>query len=788
MNSNSILASTANMDQLQQPQARYPQPPKLTRPSSVLLEPSKASQMQQQQQHLSHQQDKSGNRPRSQSHTLSPSYLPPLSNTTSSSSGTSHESASENPIRFQAWGQPAHKSKLSKQYMPSEEDSDDETDVKRRSKFMSGAALELNSTSADGLRAFSQLSISESTQESGMPSFTDSADSRSLKSTKKMSLGKRISKFFGGGNKSTEPVSSSSSSSTKSPASSIHGSDLMTPARNSTTLLAPIDELDAPPSRAAHAVYIHQRSQSTPDQIGTVGVSGSNQAMLTGQNAKVEDQRLLKARDSGFEEADGKGHRRYSSSIAVPRGPTSRSSSPKPQSHSLASSASSNRSSIHRSEAMYIDQSAQQVRRSTYGNGNVQLSTSSPQLRLPTDKELPQHYNHHHSLIGAELAPTSTSSQSSMPRRCSTPVSVPETLISKVDREKASICFQTPNAKKDTFTKDANLDPVLSNLVQQHRRDIIASQRLSGTNLPQQSQQQQQHSALPHQGGSPRMRASSHIEDQIMLAREPHARWDSSGSLHFHVSSGMNSPQQSWGHPSSPVHYAAAEAQMKRLSTASQQQQHHPYYSAGQRMNFSGSQGSLSQHTSSQSQGPHSPLAGPQRTSPKRASLVGHFPISTDFTQMPHVSPLPSPNLGAFPTSSPAMPSPTKSIMPEISLKQQKQQLDQLQQIRIQQQQLMLQQQQQLQHQLQQTRAATATATAMKAQSGIGLGLAGVGSSVLQVQIPTVQVPKAMTSMPSPLVLTPTYLQAPHLVQMPKQQTIPMYAYTATTASAAGYR
>jgi len=33
--------------------------------------------------------------------------------------------------------------------MPSEEDSDDEVDVKRRSKFMSGTALEL---SAEGLK------------------------------------------------------------------------------------------------------------------------------------------------------------------------------------------------------------------------------------------------------------------------------------------------------------------------------------------------------------------------------------------------------------------------------------------------------------------------------------------------------------------------------------------------------------------------------------------------------------------------------------------------------------
>lgn len=60
-----------------------------------------------------------------------------------------HPVSTIDPVRIQAWNQPAHKSKLSKQYMP-EEDSDDETEVRRRSKFMSGTALELNNADLRG--------------------------------------------------------------------------------------------------------------------------------------------------------------------------------------------------------------------------------------------------------------------------------------------------------------------------------------------------------------------------------------------------------------------------------------------------------------------------------------------------------------------------------------------------------------------------------------------------------------------------------------------------------------
>ncbi|KAF8936038.1 hypothetical protein BGZ58_004665 [Dissophora ornata] len=645
-----------------------------------------------------------------------------------------------------------HQSKLSKQYTPSEEDSDEENDVKRRSRFLSGAALELNSNSADNLRALSRMSISQVPPRSVTPSLSGSADSGSIKSTKKkMSLGKRISRFFGG-SKSSE--SASFSASTKSSSSSILGSEKSAQARSSTTSLTPIDELIAPPSRA-HDVYLHQRSFSTPNQIGDIGSGvGGHTSSGTVYNAKVEEARLRKARDSGFEEAESNGHRRHSSSIAAPRGVPSRSSSPKLQQPHSQHSKPSNRSPVHKSsEAVYIDNHqhhhVQQARRSTYGN-NPSLSTSSPQLRAHSDRELhlptpSLPHSHRHSFMGAELAqsPSPLSLPApSMPRRSSAPIAVPETLISKVDREKASVCFQAPSIKRDTFTKDANLDPVLSNMVQQHRKDFKTNQRLGGTPQPQ--------SPMSHQGGgsSPRMRMSMHMDDHnlppMMLARDPNARRDSSGSQHLYYinNSGLNSPQlPSLAHPPSPGIYAS-EAQMKRLSTSSQHQiqQQHPYFSSGQRASFSVSQGSLHQYPT-QSQGQHSPRSGPQRLSPKHLSSAGHFTIQQQqqqqqqqqlyqFDPLPapaqllQVSPFSSPSLGAKVFSTSSVPStPT-----ELSLQlQQHQQLEQLQQIRFQQQQLLLQQQQQLQQQLQQTRV---TAAGMQQQQQVGLGLgAGVISA-----------------------------------------------------------
>ncbi|KAG0367952.1 hypothetical protein BGZ54_002941 [Gamsiella multidivaricata] len=714
---------------------------------------------------------------------------------------SSHELVSDNPVRFQNWRQPAHRSKLSKQYTPSEDelDSDDESDIKRRTKFMSGTALELN-TDAEALNALSKLSASSPTTSS----LSEDVDSGSLVlDKKKMSLGKRISKFFGGGG-SKPAASAPSPISSRSPASSISGFEHSNSARSSTTSLTPIDELIAPPSRA-HGVYMHQRSFSTPDQIGSLahGQNGISGQSALAYNPAVEGSRLRQARDSGFGEAEGKGHHRNSSSFAVPRpGTSSRCSSPRLQPHSHNSS-DSNRSSVQRIEgAMYIDQPL----RSAHGGNSTPLSTSLPQIRGHADRDLqspaPQRQGHHHGFMGGELAhsalsPSSSSSQS-MPRRSSTPVIVAETLISKVSRESASVCFQAPNVKKETFTKDANLDPVLSNLVQQHRKDFRTNQRLGGTPPPQ---SQQQHSPLLYQSASPRVRRSStYSEDTFappMLTRDPNARRDSSGSQHLYYPNGLNSPQL----PSPGLHATSMETHMKRLSNSSivaQQQQQHPYISTGQRVNSSSSQNSLHQSQGGQ----HSPLAASQRSPRKRLSSTGYFTPqqqqqqqqqacfdSPAPPQLLQVSPFPSPSLGS--SFSPSIHAHDLSL--QLQQQAQQQQLEQLQQIRIQQQHLLLQQQQQLQQQLQQTRAVTVAMQQQQQQIGLGLG-------VVQVPVPMpvqVSVPMSMLMAPpqkqmrekptgvKPLMVTPSgYTQ---------QQKNPKYGYHPTTATAmatttAGYR
>ncbi|KAF9172889.1 hypothetical protein BGX21_001861 [Mortierella sp. AD011] len=722
------LQSSHQQQEQQQHQPSYPVPPKIARPSSVLLESSMGHQAQQ---------DKSNTtRPRSQSHTVYSNYAPSVS--ASANNTTSHEPLSDSPVRFQNWSQPAHKSKLSKQYTPSDEDSDDESganaEARRRAKYMSGTALELNSNGSGSVRAPSQLSISEAESEV-----------ESIKSSKKkMSFGKRISKFFGGGNSKASDAAKPSVSSRSSSSSSLHGSDK---SRDSTTSLATIDEL-TPPNRIHNGLYNHQRSQSTPDEIGKISTH-SQMSSSTPSLVRMEEHRLRMTSDDEFQGVDGKGHRRYSSAITtMPRASHSHATPAMLQHHSHGTG------NINNNQAMYIDQQqAQKSRRSTLVGS---ISISSPQSRPHSDR---------YSIVGAEML--NNASSSTAPRRSSTPVPISETLISRVDRERGSVCFQSPTPKKE-YTKDANLDPIFSNLVQQHRRDFKTNQRLGGT--PQPSSPHVHHSA-------PRTRTHSYHDEQQIGG--PGARRDSNASQHYYHINGMASP-------SSPGLYAL-ETQMKRLSMASQHQ--HPYVHTGQRMSFSSSQGSLHQLQSpsqAQPHGQHSPSAGPQRTSPKRLSTVGHFAGPNQYqldppqtpTQLLQVSPFPSPSLGAVQSNN------THQI-PELSLQQQQQQqmqLEQLQHIRIQQQQVLMQQmqqQQQLQKQLEQTRAAVQLQQQQQQQK--------VGAPI-QMQVPmTIAVaPQAVNMGIQPMAVTPTFIQQQQL-QQPVMATVYSYQPNATVATA-GYQ
>ncbi|KAF9570516.1 hypothetical protein EC968_001738 [Mortierella alpina] len=734
----------ARQQHQQQQKANYPLPSVVSRPASVLLESPTGYQ--------SSEQNYTTGRPRSQSHTVYSNYIPPPS----SISPISSQETGDNPVRFQNWRQPPHRSKLSKQYTPSEEDSDEEplgrsannADV-RRSKFMSGAAPELNSDTSGSTRALSDLSLSQTPSRSATPSLTESRDSTSVKSSKKkVSLGKRISMFFTGAPSSSGKSShlSSTPSSSSSDSSTSYGrTEAGKEARLSAASLAPLDEL-TPPGRI-HSVYIHQRSQSTPDQIGATDhnrARSHTQSSVSSLNPRMEDNRLQRARDSGFEEDERRGHRRNSSAV---------SGTPmagRPTSHNSRTS-------------IYVDQmqgpsSTQHGRRSVYGMPPVSPLSSSPQLRAVSDNDLhllaPKNQptfsqTHRHSYMEPEMSHPASSSFNTpaMPRRGSTPVPSSGTLISKVDREKASVCFQQPSAKKDAYTRDAHLDPALSNLVQQHRKDYMTNQRLGGTPTTTQPQQ--------HQGSSSRARASIYLTEDHHQQQQHH--------------------QQLLPYPTSPG-LSAFDTQTKRLSTSSQNfqtyLQHQPPSPGQHRSSFSGSQASLNQF---QQQQPTPPL-GPHRTSPNRQNSSGYFtmqqtPQQLEAPQLLHVSPFSSPGLGAV---------QTVGLGPESSLQQQQQQqLEHLQQIRLNQEQLLLQQRQHLQQQQQQLTpiglglggiATTPVGAGMN--MGVGMGM-GMGVVVNQGAI-------------SPLVLAPAYLQQPQQ-QVPLQQMVtygatgvPMYVTTPT--------
>ncbi|KAG0213661.1 hypothetical protein BGX28_003814 [Mortierella sp. GBA30] len=752
----------AHQQNHQQQKASYPQPPGLTRPASVLLESSTG--------YHSQDQNSVSGRPRSHSHTVYSNYIPPPS---LPSSSTLSQDAGDNPIRFQTSRQPPHRSKLSKQYTPSEEDSDDEplgmtatyTGDKRRTKFMSGTAFELNSDIGESPRALSEMNLSQTPSRSATPSLTESGDSASVKSTKKkISLGKRISMFFTGSSSSggtSSHRSSTPSALSQPPSNGSEKSALENEARLSSASLAPIDEL-TPPGRI-HSVYIHQRSQSTPDQIGATDFghgrprsqTGASSTSVSSQNPRTEDSLLRKARDSGFEETEGRGHRRYSTATGTA-----------PLNGRVAHSTLQAPSSGHNRSSIYVDQqqqqtpsSSQQVRRSVYG---VPSASASPQLRSVSDRDLnlllqPQHpfpQNHRHSFMSAELAnyASPSSNDPAMPRRSSTPVPPTQTLISKVDREKASVCFQQPSTKKKTYTRDTHLDPALSNLVQQHRKDFKTNQRLGGTPTPS-SQQQQQYSHL-QPGGSPNMRASMYMTEDL------------------HQYQQQQQQQQLMPYQTSPGLYAS-ETRMKRLSTSSSQNfqlplHHQPPSPGHHRGSFSAGQ----QLPQQQSQQP-SPLLGPHRTSPQRQNSAGYFTVQQqqqqqqqfDPPQLLQVSPFPSPSLGAVQTV----------VVPDMSVQQQQQQqqLQQLQQIRLQQQHLLLQQQQNLQQQLQQTRLTVTSNTPQPTVTPIGLGLGVVPTTPVLTGVPNLGVGMGMGMVVSPGAISPLAL-APGYPQQQQQQYVPM--------------
>lgn len=544
----------------------------------------------------------------------------------------------------------------------------------------------------------------------------------------KVSLAKRISRFFGGkssksqGDSTPSSLTGSSTSSASKSFDAANKKDLSKPkkegkrfsaiSRISTPTMEVIEE-DSKQERSGQQndnVYAHQRSHSTPEILSPVDLSDKKAQ----HRAWLEAVRNRNTRDSGFddlESANGEsrtqhGHRRYSSAITpIHNGPLPQR--PPHQPRSRQSSVSS------------VDLLPYQQQQQLLNNpGESRRSSMSP----PSPKSGVDERRRNTMTDGLQPPPQQPSTASSQ-RRSSTPVvPISQALIDRIDREKSTACFQHP-APKPTFVRDASLDPVLSSLVLQHRQDFKTNQRLGGTGVP---------AAPPPPQYPPQLHSSPVMMDStlpLVRDRDLHRdrdyrapRRDSSGSQsssyspHQHpCNTSTITPAPSA--PGTPALYptesgSVLTAHVKRHSASQQGQgQGHPYVS-GHKSDFSGSDGNLLHTTSGakispqlQPQGFQYNSQGRQRKAPKRQSSAGYFALPQQQQQQhqayPHVqpgtvSPFPSPVLGATGTNKPmGMGNGMSTITPEHSLAIQNQQ-HQLQ-YQFQQQQLQqLHQQQQL--------------------------------------------------------------------------------------------
>ncbi|KAF9952606.1 hypothetical protein BGZ72_006059 [Mortierella alpina] len=425
--------------------------------------------------------------------------LPPVSDDSSQFSGSSSASDSsstassrssaqeppalkrytltDNPVRMQPHSQPAHRSKLSKQYTPSEsegsdDDRSDQAQSQRRRPRATGGPKELNSSVA----------------------------AESLRVKKKMSFAKRISRLFGA-SKSTKipstatqpvtiaPASAAPPSSSASAKSDSHRSSAIS--RAGTPSLEVIDELGGQELRRPQ-VYMHPRSQSSPNMVRRNGQSMCNNSGSNGNlnrySMMAQDTSGLKTRDNGFEDDEASGHRRYSSAngpSTSASGVGSRVSAVNPIQRQRALSANKyptigNRSSVLVGGHLYTDQQQPQ-HADHYDNKHDSSGTPpSPHSRHPSDTDTcgtlgmiaplseDQKRQRRATILDAPSHLVYQPQMTAPSRRSSTPVVISETLVSRIDREKSTKCFQTPVPVRDTYSRDAKLDPALSNLVQQH--------------------------------------------------------------------------------------------------------------------------------------------------------------------------------------------------------------------------------------------------------------------------------------------------------------------------------
>ncbi|KAF9109872.1 hypothetical protein BGX27_007102 [Mortierella sp. AM989] len=568
---------------------------------------------------------------------------------------------------------------------------------------------------------------------------------------------KRISHLFGGskGSKKSSPASTVAATSKASDTTlnSEDQSHLITPnmSRASIATISDTGKHGLQPSSGA----LHQRSWSSPDarKISSSTNSSSDALNMSGSASPARSSIILetrdrKTRDSGFEDVNRQGHRRYSSMTpgAGVNHPPLLQFNQTPRSPS----------SLAGGDTLYIDQQQYQnqqpkqsqtqftqlrasISPSQFQSGNAGRAT--PQPLTPMDEQLRSRRS---TLADPSMYELPSHVTNTASRRSSAPV-MTETLVSRIDREKSTVCFQSPSKQdsRDSYSREANLDPALSSLVQQHRRDYQINTRLGG-------------------GTTPRRDFNS-----SQVGNSPH---------HHSVNTGLPSPATPGMHPLEPS--------SKRASGYYNQPP--LVHSAGQRVSYSGSNGALlnaaanfsarqqqeqqEQQLSTQIAPQSSSHGGHGKPQPKRQSSAGYFNIpqqhqqqqvfmqtATSHTPSPsHVPGATASNFEYGHELSIAMQYQQhqqqqvqlqiqqyqlqqlqqqqqqfyQAISPltllqhpdaqQLQLQQQiaqhqqsQQQLEQLQQIRIQQQQLIMQQQQQLQQQLEQARAVVAASSTL---------------------------------------------------------------------------
>ncbi|KAG0015122.1 hypothetical protein BGZ81_011837 [Podila clonocystis] len=545
----------------------------------------------------------------------------------------------------------------------------------------------------------------------------------------RVSLAKRISRFFGVKSSKSQGDSASSSSTGSSTSSTSKSSDMTNNKNNvspkkeqkrfsaisriSTPTMEVIEE-DGKQERSGQQndnIYGHQRSHSTPDILNRVDVSDKKSQ----HRAWLDTLRNRNMRDSGFDDlepANGEnraqhGHRRYSSAII----PTHSGPSPQRTSHQPRS----RQSSVSSVDLLPYQQQQQQLN----NPGEPRRSSMFP----PSPKSSVDERRRNTMTDGLQPPPQQAIIVSPQ-RRSSTPVApTPQALIDRIDREKSTACFQHP-APRPAFVRDASLDPALSNLVQQHRHDFKVNERLGGTGVPPLPPPPQY---PPQLHSSPVMMDSTlpSVRDRDYRAprRDSSGSQSSSYSPHQHpFNTSTITPAPST--PGTPALYSTEfgpvpTAHVKRHSAGQQGQgQGHPYVS-GHKSTFSGSDGNLLNTTFGakispqlQPQGFQYNSQGRQRTAPKRQSSAGYFTIPQQhqqhlahpYVQPDTISPFPSPVLGATGANKPmGMGIGVGTVTPEHSLALQHQhqqfqlQLQQQQLQQMQQQQQLVQQQQYLQ-------------------------------------------------------------------------------------------